>query len=153
MIDSIQIIDAISGLLVRAAPSCRAVYLDRVPAGFERPSFLIENIESEVREVNANTIERTERFVITAFGGVDSYGNTGARELMELQEQAARAFCAGYLRVADRALKLAAHKGARDMDKATIDVQLRYNESRPQDPQARPEPPLMAQVHTLIQEG
>ena len=53
-------------------------------------------------------------------------------------------FRAGYLKVADRAVKFSASEGGMDFDRAWVDLQCRYFEQRGPEPV----PPLMQEIHT-----
>ena len=53
-------------------------------------------------------------------------------------------FRAGYLKVADRAVKFSASEGGMDFDRAWVDLQCRYFEQRGPEPVL----PLMQEIHT-----
>ena len=142
MISKNDIFDALAAALAAKWPGWD-LHRNLCPAEFTRPCFLLEAPRISRRDANAGLIEETAYLTVTCFGEADDYGNSDTGELAQMQANVIDLFRAGYLRVADRAVKFSASEGGMDFDRAWVDLQCRYFEQRGPEPV----PPLMREIH------
>ena len=119
-------------LLVQEYPE-DTVYIDLCPKDFDRPSFWIEAIRKTIDSVNKRTVKVTEYFSITCFDETDNYYNSDTVNLLTRQQQVLDMFRSGYLSVDDRAIKVKASAGGRNLAEAYIDIQFEYYDERSAD--------------------
>lgn len=148
MLTKTKIIKAVNTLLVQPYPSY-TVYLNREPANFERPSFLIMAPKHTMRTANLATLEENIYITITCLAEVDEHGNSDSDCLSALQEGVLALFRSGCIIVEDRAIKVEASDGGQDLDRAWVDVTCVYHEVRDPNP---PVLPLIQSVETTIKE-
>lgn len=129
MIDFIKIQDEVNRLLVERYPDF-AVYINKVPKGFERPSFLIEFISNAPVEANNDIIKEISYFTVTYFGEVNDYYNTDKLVIQDVLVNTLKIFRKGYIEVEDRAIKVKASNGGSNDDEVYIDLQFEYFEDR-----------------------
>lgn len=128
--ESNLIVERIKQLLEKTYPN-EPVYVDQLPQDFERPSFLLEAVKREVKDVNIGLIQVTLTLKITCFSAVDEYGDCSREELNQRMDGVQSLFCSGTLAVDDRALKITSVPGAGEIDFAAVTVTLSYVDSRP----------------------
>lgn len=128
-----------------------AVYINACPKDFLRPSFLLEFIRISHTDMNYSTVEKNVYFTITCFVPVDERYQSHTEELINLQESVLQLFSQGYIPIKDRAIKVRSSVGGIDKDKAYIDLQLDYFDSRT-DANEQTELPLMASVYTRMED-
>ena len=148
MLTKSKIREAVNALLVQKYPNY-TVHINREPAKFERPAFLIMAPRHTPRTTSHDTLQETSYFTITCFAAVDGHGNSDSGELDALQEGVLGLFRPGYIVVEDRAVKVEASDGGQDFDRAWVDVTCVYHEVRDPDP---PVLPLMKTIETTIKE-
>lgn len=150
MIKVKDIMTAINKKLAETFPY--AVYVQRQPKDFVRPSFLIEHIRTSQKDVNRSTTAKTAYFTITCFTPLNKHFDVNMEELLELQETVMQLFAVGFLRVNDRAIKVQSSSGGIDDDRAYVDLQFEYFDDRNDDVD---EIPLMGTVMTTtnLKEG
>ena len=103
MITNNDIKDAIAALVKGAFPG-EPVYLDFTPAGFQRPSNLVE-ISGGKFYPNAacGAVELRPKFTLTTFVEADQYHQQDTGELTRRQMTLLGLFLPGYIKVKDRA--------------------------------------------------
>ena len=129
MITEKDILTAINQLLVTKYPQI-AVYINRCPENFIRPSSFIEHIATDSKDKNCKTVEQTVYFTITCFIETDSHYNVDAESLMERQTEVLGIFRKGYMMVQDRALKVKADKSGFNNGEAYVELQFEYCDDR-----------------------
>lgn len=134
--DSNDILKAVETLLGRRFPG-EPVVLDRMPKDFKRPAFTLECERDECTDVNAGLVRRTVTALVTCYGALDAHGNSSRAELNRRMDAVLGLFGAGYLRVGDRAVRVAANKGAGDPDWTEVRAVFTWVDERPgyQDPE------------------
>lgn len=148
MLTKSKIREAVNALLVQKYP-VYTVHINREPADFTRPAFLITVPRHKPRTANLAVLEETVYLTITCFAAVDGHGNSDTDELDALQEGVLGLFRFGYIPVKDRAVKVEASDGGQDLDRAWVDVTCVYHEMRDPNP---PVLPLIQSVETTIKE-
>lgn len=148
MLDMIKIQDAINRLLVKIYPDF-AVYIDDVPQGFERPSFLIEYISSSTDIVNKNIVFEKVYYTVTYFGPVDDYYNQDTLDLQKVLINILKPFRQGYIQVEDRAIAVKASNGGKNKNEIYMDIQVEYFEDRLE---VGPSYPLMEDININLKE-
>lgn len=149
MVKIADIITEINRLIADSFP-VYAVYIQRCPKDFIRPSFFLEYIKTSKRDVNRTVVEKTVYITITCFEKIDKYYRSNPCKLTELQEKALELFNSGFISVGDRAIKVQSSTGGLDLDCAYIDLQFEYFDNRTD---AEDTTPLMKSVTTNLQEG
>lgn len=123
-----DIITAVKGLFVKKYPD-ETLYTNWTPTDFERPSFLLENLNSSVSAFSVGTVRMQALVRITAFVEVDEYHNSQLEVLNTRQHAVLGLFACGYIRVGDRALKVAKLEGGiSERDFAEVTVTLEWTE-------------------------
>ena len=145
MISQYSIMEAIRALAAEKLPELQRIYIDLAPVDFLRPSLLVAAVTSEVETATRNTVSVTSYFTLTVFDETDDYGQSGTERLLDWQSRVLELFRQGYLRVGNRSLAVWASTGGRDWDKAFIDVQLSYQDTRDETPDTTP---MMGAVDT-----
>ena len=84
MIKPVDIMTAINKKIAETFPY--AVYIQRCPKDFVRPSFWIEYVTTSRRDVNRSTVAKTVFFTITCFAPLDKHNRVNPEELMKFQE-------------------------------------------------------------------
>ena len=103
MITNNDIIDAIETLVKGKFPG-EPVYRDYTPAGFQRPSSLVELSGGKYYpNFGCGTVEVCPKFTLTTFVEVDAYHQSDDQELTRRQMTLLGLFLPGYIRVKDRA--------------------------------------------------
>lgn len=146
MIDTLQIINAVSALAVKEIPELKATYIDLKPKNFERPCLLIETATVDPKPAAAWLEQVTAYFTLTLYDTTDDYSHSDTVSLLALQTKLLNLFRCGYLRVGDRALPVKASTGGRNWDRAYVDLQLEYLDSRMEEETL----PLMESVETAM---
>lgn len=147
MITQEDILDAITEEACKALPQLQRIYIDLIPAGFLRPSLLIQPVSESPEQANRGTLHVTAYFTLTIFDETDDYANSDTRRLVQWQHQLRDLFRAGHLRVKDRTVAVLASTGGRDWDKAYVEVQLEYYENRSDTVDTTPK---MEQIETTV---
>lgn len=138
MTDSLQIMDAVSGLAAEGIPELERIYIDLVPTDFLRPSLLIQPVTQTRESAAVNLVRVTEYFTLTVFDTTDDYSQSDTRNLLELQQKLLNLFRSGRIAVGDRNIAVTASTGGRDWDKAFVDLQAEYLDLRDETPDAAP---------------
>lgn len=149
MLTKSKIREAINALLVQKYPDY-TVHINREPADFTRPAFLITVPRHTPRAANHATLQEKVYLTITCFAVVDGFGNSDTDTLDALQEGVLGLFRSGYIVVEDRAVKVEASDGGQDLDRAWVDVTCVYHEVRDPNPIQLP---LIHSVETNVKEG
>ena len=140
--------EGINIALVEAFPDYK-VYPKRTPKDFKRPSFLLEYVTTLRKDVSRNTIEKSVFFKITCFIDLDSHRRPDTDNLAEIQEDILQVFECGYVSVGDRAIKVQSSNGGFDDDRAYVDLQFEFFDTRTD---AVDTTPLVASVKTNLEE-
>lgn len=148
MIKPVDIMTAINKKIVETFPY--AVYIQRCPKDFVRPSFWIEYVTTSRRDVNRSTVAKTVFFTITCFAPLDKHNRVNPEELMKFQEDVIQLFADGFLTVGDRAIKVQSSTGGIDDDRAYIDLQFEFFDNRSD---AVDDTPLIRSVEIKLEEG
>lgn len=112
-------------------------YLDRCPADFQRPCFLIQHLSTASTDATRQWVDLVQRFTITYY------------RAEEIPEDAVwNLFRRGYLQVGDRAIKVAPGTKSRDWEKITLELQLQYFDDR----ESVKEQQVMREVSVSIKE-
>ena len=146
MITEKDLLTAVNQLLVDQCPDT-AVYINRCPQNFIRPSFFLEHVTTDRRDQNCKTVELTVDFSITCFVETDSHYNVDAECLMELQTKVLSLFHSGYIMVGDRAVKVKASSSGFNEGEAYVDVQFEFCDDRADEAE---EPTLISTVTTKV---
>lgn len=131
MITNNDIADAIAELVAERFPG-EPVYRDYTPAGFQRPSSLVELSGGKYYpNFGCGTVEVCPKFTLTTFVAVDAYHQQDNPELTRRQMQLIGLFLPGYVRVKDRAPHvLDEGEMENGLDFAALTVTLSYTLSR-----------------------
>lgn len=131
MITNNAIADAIAALVGQAFPG-EPVYRDYTPAGFQRPSNLVELSGGKFYpNFGCGVVEMRPKFTLTTFVEVDAYHQQDDTELTRRQMTLLGLFLPGYIRVKDRAPHVL-DEGELDngLDYASVTVTLSYTVDR-----------------------
>lgn len=148
MITITNLMTAINTEIIKLYPES-TVYVQACPKDFARPSFWLEYVRISQNDVSKNSIEKTVYFSITCFAPVDKHFRSDPDELSTIHDNILSLFDKGYMNVSDRAIKLKSSTGGMDIDRAYIDLQFEYFDTRSD---VKEELPLIASVHTKIKE-
>lgn len=162
MITTKQIMNALESILHTQYPGF-TIYTNLPPAGFTRPSLLIQPLTFEAADASASLLHVTERFKITVIDETDDYDTGDPGRLQEIQQAVLGLFSQGTLWVEDRHIKVRAAygdpgdpedaekvravSGGRERDRAYIDLRFEYMENRPAAESAAP---VMETIETII---
>ena len=127
--DNNDILKAMEARIQQAYPG-EAVYWDRLPKDFTRPSFSLELQKVETRDVNIGLVEKTAQVLVTCFVQADAYGDSSREALNQRQDKVAAIFSA-YLPVKDRVLTSNAVKGTGEPEFSDVAVTFRWTDVRP----------------------
>lgn len=147
MITNNDVLDAIAARVEQAFPG-EKLYRDHTPAGFERPSNLVELSGGKFfPNAACGAVELRPKFTLTTFVPVDAYHQQDDQELARRQMTLLGLFLPGYIRVKDRAPRVL-DEGEMDngMDFAAVTVTLSYTLSR-QDFMQMQQLPDMGALH------
>lgn len=127
MITNNDVADAIAARIEETFAG-ETLYRAFKPAGFDRPSNLLEQVDGEMdANYGCNQVEFAPVFRITTFAPIDAYRQSDPTVLTARQYVLAGIFLPGYLSVKDRAVKLLNPvKMASGLDFAELTVTLRY---------------------------
>lgn len=131
MITNHNISDAIAALVEKTFPG-EPVYRDYTPAGFQRPSNLVELTGGKFYpNFGCGSVEIRPRFTLTTFVEVDPYHQQDDSELTRRQMLLLGLFLPGYIKVRDRAPHVL-DEGELDngLDYASLTVTLSYTLDR-----------------------
>lgn len=110
MLNITDILNAINRKVVEEFPGL-PFYIEQVPQRFRRPSFCLEYDATIYERKNRRTKEVQHDFTLTYFGIRDAYGNQDMEDILAVQDRILKVFDAGYLTVAERAVKITAMSG------------------------------------------
>ncbi len=147
MLKQTDIMEAIRQLAVDSIPELAYVVEYDMPQEFKRPALLIEHVATSRTDAGATLVNVIQQFTITVFVEVDDYSQPNIRNLLQLQEKVMDLFLEGFIKVEDRALQVKASTSRRENDKAYVDIQLEYMDSRHNQPI---DLPFMEELHTKI---
>ena len=123
MITNNDIADAIQALVEKEFPG-EPLYRDYTPAGFQRPSTLLEVSGGKFYpNASCGAVEVRPQFTLTTFVPVDEYHQQDDSELTRRQMRLMGLFLPGYVKVKDRAPQ-------NGLDFAAITVALSYTLDR-----------------------
>ena len=145
-----DIMDALAELIRDKFPG-EEVYMDRAPVDFKRPSTLVElgQCKTDIH-MGTQAVELRPVVLITTFVVVDEYHNSHLRELNRRQMVLTGLLLPGYLRVQDRAPKVAGLELEGGWDYATAKATFSYTLSRA-DFETIPQAPVMEDLHTRME--
>ena len=131
MITNNDILDAIGLLVAKAFPG-EPVYRDYTPAGFQRPSSLLELSGGKFYpNASCGSVELRPQVTLTTFAEVDPYHQQDDQELTRRQMILLGLFLPGYVKVKDRAPHvLDEGEMENGPDYAAVTVTLSYTLSR-----------------------
>lgn len=129
MIAEKEILLAVNQMLAVQFPQT-AVYVNKCPGDFIRPSFFIEHVSTEQKDNSCKTVIKTEIFQITCFAPVDSHYHSDSELLMERQTDVLNLFRKGYIVIGDRAVKVKAASSGFNEGEAYAELQFEYCDDR-----------------------
>lgn len=141
--------NAINELIIKSYPNS-TIYIKDCPKDFDRNSFWLEYVRLSQTDASRHTVEKTVYFSITCFAPVDKYFRAEPDELSGIHDNILSLFEKGYVKVKDRFIKVKSSTGGIDLDRAYIDLQFEFFDTRSD---VSEELPLIASVHTKIKEG
>ena len=139
-----DIIKAINERLAEKYPE-HTVYINLLPKDFQRPSFLIEQLDAVRTDVNRTTVAWLVEMSITGFVSVDGHYNSDVEGLTETQSSIMEIFTCGYLSVRDRSIPVPLVKGGNDFTECYVNLTFDYFDDRPE---ATEELPLIETIQT-----
>lgn len=128
MITLQNIIDEVNLLLIAKYPKL-AVYINRVPEGFKRPSFFIELIDASSESMNKDMLLEKVFLRVMYFSQDDEYGVSDSIDKNMVLSNIVHTFRKGYIKIDDRALCVAVESGSVD-DEVIVDLRFEYIENR-----------------------
>lgn len=149
MVNSNEILTAINISLTKEF-SNYPVYVNGTPKDFIRPSFLLQHVRTDIDDVSRTVVEKSVYFTITCFTPTNKHHQSDADEISKLQDAVLQLFLTGYIPVGDRAIKVKGSTGGTDVDRAYIDLQFEYFDTRNDEVDTTP---LMGTVTTNFKEG
>jgi molybdopterin/thiamine biosynthesis adenylyltransferase len=106
-------------------------YIQRLPEGFQRPSFLIEFISGSAEELTRDTIRQDVVFEIKYYGTLDANGVVDRVKQMEEVSNLQKWFFIGYLDVdTDRKAKIAKISVKPFNEEVSISLEMNLIENR-----------------------
>lgn len=148
--DGGDILTALETQLKKRFPG-EPVYCDRLPKGFQRPSFTLECQKDETADVNRGLVRRLVTVLVTGYAAVsEGYQESSRAELNRRMDAMLALWGGGALAVGDRAVTVGTAKGVGSPDAVEVTITFSWTDGRPgyQDPEtATPETggaPLMA---------
>lgn len=143
MITNNDIADAIAALVEKAFPG-EPVYRGYTPAGFQRPSALVEISGGKIYpNFGCGTVELRPQVTLTTFVEVDPYHQQDDQELTRRQMILLGLFLPGYVKVKDRAPHvLDEGEMENGLDFAAITVTLSYTLGRQEFMELEAAPPM-----------
>jgi hypothetical protein len=132
MITEKDILIAVNQLLI-VKYSQTAIYISHCPKDFIRPSFLIEHVSTDCKDINCKTIIQTIIFNVTCFMEVDSHYDVDLERLMERQTEVLNIFQKGYVSVGDRAVKVKACNSGFSEGEAFVELQFECCDDRSEE--------------------
>ncbi len=144
--------DVMAGIQAAIASKFPAysIYLQVCPKNITRPSFMIQYIKTNQRDVCRYTVEKTVDYKVTGFPAVNEFYCSDPNELSTLQEDTMQLFSNGFVSIGDRAIKVKSSTGGMDPDRVYLDLQFEYFDDRTD---AEDSKPFITSVTTNIQEG
>jgi len=146
MVTENDIIKAINERLAEKYPD-RTVYINLLPKDFQRPSYLIELLDSAMSDVNRTTVARKVEIAITGFVKIGGHYQSDVETLSETQSGVMSIFSCGYLSVRDRCIPITLVKGGNDFTECYVEITFDYFDDRPVD---AGELPLIETIQTNI---
>lgn len=137
-----EIMNAVAAALYEHWPDWD-IHRNLCPSGFKRPCFLLEAPRVSRRDATCDLIEETVYLTVTCYAALDAVGHSDVDALAQLQTDVIDLFRAGFLRVADRAVKFEASEGGMDFEQSWVDLQTSYFERRGEEIAL----PLMREIH------
>lgn len=130
----LTIINSIATVLIGGYPSTKQ-YIEEVPQGFTRPSFLIELIDGDEVEENKFIITNKQSYHIRYFLPKNKRGNSRAEEQYQELEKIKKLFRKGYFEIveSDRVAKIVNKKLTRHDGDIDIFLDIEYTEDRSED--------------------
>ena len=149
MITAEAITEEINRLMVLAFPDAQA-HINACPIEFDRPAYRIRCESFVLSDANRSTVSVSAAFEIAYLPVIDKHGIADGDALTAAQSAMMSLFSPGYLRVADRCLKIKRVPGQPSADASFVSIQLDYFDDRPMPAD---NPPLMGSVKTTIKGG
>ena len=129
MIRKMEVLNAIASALGKSFAE-RPSYIGRLPSGFDRPSFFIEFMDSFGRDINVNTVERTDYYIISGYEEVEADFGADPEVMINAQDDVLECFKSGKLTVGDRKINVTASAAGRDEDIFYVGLKLEYFDER-----------------------
>ena len=149
MLSTTMIMNAVGDELLKADPDAY-IYVTFQPSDFKRPCHYIELAKETVTDASRTLVSVSSYFTITSFIPKDNDGESHAQDLLEIQNTVLSIFRKGYIKVADRAIKIKASTGGYSIDRVYVDFQADYFDDR----EETTEPPdVMENVEIQIRKG
>lgn len=105
------------------------LYLDMLPAGFERPSFFLEQMDITAKDINCNTLEEVSKLVVYCFVSLDDYGNSPENALSLTGDRVCGLFRSGVIYAEDRTVRCTV-LSKKDADMVRVEITATYWEQR-----------------------
>lgn len=150
MITPEQIEIEVNRMLAVNFSEVKAIYRNRYPRDYDRPSFLIETVKFDIDAASRKTVRCVDYLTVTCFAEIDDHGNAPDGALLALQSDVLQLFRPGFIRVGNRALKVKASAGGADFDRSYIDLQLEFYDDRTDELDTSP---LMQEVEFALKEA
>lgn len=128
-IASVDLMEAVEAEFNRVYPG-EPVYWDFLPKDFKRPCFTLECPRTAGTDVNAGLVQREADILVTCLAKADAYGDSSRKELTRRQGAVLDLFAQGFLRVADRAVKVKGEKGEQAPDMAAVTALFSWMDER-----------------------
>lgn len=126
----IQFFNGLVTVLNNSYPT-QPVYIQRLPEGFQRPSFLIEFVSGSTEELTKDTIRQDVIFEIKYYGALDTNGVVDRVKQMEEVAKLQQLFFTGYLDVdTDRKAKIAKINVKPFNEEISISLEMNLTENR-----------------------
>jgi len=144
-----EITEAINELIAKAYPN-DPVYVNLIPKDFSRPSTLIAFVNTERTDASRKMLAVKIQYALTCFCEVDGHYNSDTQAVTERQDGIMRIFARGYIKVADRSVKLVAASSGAEITESYIDLNIEYFDERPDEGDCYP---IAESVDTIITNG
>lgn len=106
-------------------------YMNYLPKGFQRPSFLYEHVRQSRRDATRYTQQITDYITITIFAPLDAHGNSDMTDLLQRQFAVINLFSDCSITVGNRHVHVTASSGGASLGEAYVELTLEYFDDRP----------------------
>jgi hypothetical protein len=132
LITTQKIIDTVNQLLVNQYPTF-TVYIQKVPEGFERPSFFIQQVTEDSSDFSVSLTNENLILQLVYFAPVSDYYIEDELNQLTVHGMLKIIFNKGFINVEDRAIKIKNNQGFTRDNEAYRTLEFDYIEGRPTD--------------------